>query len=140
MIKRIDFQSGIVQAPLVNLRERLILKLYVEDLVEILSLPVGCKELLYELLQLNNKNGIIALTRKIKFPIIQRLDITIGTLDNYLSALVKAGVFIRIGRGKFKVNPNLFVKESLANKLKLSITYFPSGERKIQLQEFRRKR
>ena len=81
--------------------------------------------------------NIVTLTSRSKKEIAERVGIKIQTFDNYLRKLVDAEVFKRIGRGEYKVNPNLFARGDWGNisrqrdEWMLTITYAPNGTRKI---------
>ena len=114
------------------------IKLYIEDLTAVLKLPNGTKDLLYVLLMKMDYENIITLTSRSKKEIAERVGIKIQTLDNYLRKLVDSGIFKRIGRGEYKVNPNLFARGQWTEisrqreEWMLAITYTADGERKIE--------
>ena len=127
-------QTNVVQFP----NEPPFIKLYIEDLTAILKLPNGTKDLLYSLLMKMDYENIVTLTSRSKKEIASRVGIKIQTFDNYLRKLVDAEVFKRIGRGEYKVNPNLFAREDWGNisrqrdEWMLKITYTSNGTRKIE--------
>jgi Firmicute plasmid replication protein (RepL) len=145
-MKIINYKTGLIteeQKDYNNLfPEPPYVKIYIDDLAALLELPIGIRGLLYELAQTINNNGILILKRTMKNEIANKLDITIGTFDNYLTKLVQAGVLKRIGRGKFEVNPNLFAPgewneladrpNRLETNFKMTITYLSTGQRKIE--------
>lgn len=144
-MKIINYDTGIVTEEEILpglFEEPVCAKIYIDDLASILELPAGIRGLLFELTQRINYNGIILLRRTIKNEIAEKLKITIGTFDNYLTKLVKVGILKRVGRGKFEANPYLFIRqdwaeinsryENLEISLRMTITYLASGERRIE--------
>lgn len=127
-------QTNVVQFP----NEPPFIKLYIEDLTAILKLPNGTKDLLYSLLMKMDYENIVTLTSRSKKEIAERVGIKIQTFDNYLRKLVDAEVFKRIGRGEYKVNPNLFARGDWGNisrqrdEWTLKITYTSNGTRRIE--------
>ena len=127
-------QTNLVQFP----NEPPFIKLYIEDLTAILKLPNGTKDLLYSLLMKMDYENIVTLTSRSKKEIAERVGIKIQTFDNYLRKLVDAEVFKRIGRGEYKVNPNLFARGDWGNisrqrdEWMLKITYTSNGTRRIE--------
>ena len=126
--------KNIIQFP----NEPPFIKLYIEDLTAILKLPNGTKDLLYSLLMKMDYENMITLTSRSKREIAERVSIKVQTFDNYLRKLVDAGILKRIGRGEYKVNPNLFARGDWADisrqrdEWMLTITYRVNGTRKIE--------
>ena len=126
--------TNIIQFP----NEPPFIKLYIEDLTAIFKLPNGTKDLLYSLLMKMDYENMITLTSRSKREIAERVGIKVQTFDNYLRKLVDAGIFKRIGRGEYKVNPNLFARGDWADisrqrdEWMLTITYKANGTRKIE--------
>ncbi len=112
MKKKISYETGLVTESKTTARLRLeqeatYVKMYVDDLVAILELPVEISGLLYELVQRIDDDGTLTLRSTTKKEIADRLQMTIGTFYNYLTTLVKVGVLKRIERGQFEANPYL---------------------------------
>jgi Firmicute plasmid replication protein (RepL) len=126
--------TNIIQFP----NEPPFIKLYVEDLTAIFKLPDGTKDLLYSLLMKMDYENMITLTSRSKKEIAERVGIKIQTFDNYLRKLVDAEIFKRIGRGEYKVNPNLFARGDWTDisrqrdEWMLTITYKANGTRQIE--------
>lgn len=148
MKKTLNYETGKLSTLLnnesINLsKERIYVFRYIDDLTDILSLPLGTKQLLVFLSLLIDEKGIISLNRETKNQIVRQLGITMGTIDNYLTILVQAGVFKRIGRGRLLANRHLFpqpewnsvikgnVNRDLGLKCQMKIAYLASGERQI---------
>jgi hypothetical protein len=113
-------------------------KMYIEDLTAVMKLPSGTKDLLHHLLVKMDYENMITLTTRSKREIAERVGIKIQTFDNYLKKIVESGIFLRVGRGEYKVNPSLFARGEW-NKIskqrdewwKLTITYKSNGKREI---------
>ncbi len=147
MTRTINYETGVVneeeRKKIIKLpQEPPYVKMYIEDLGAVLNLPVGVRGLLYALVQRIDYDGIITLGSTSKKRIAERLKITVGTFDNYLTKLVKTGVLKRIGRGEFEINPYLFARGDWADirrrrdifgkTFKMTITYSPGGQRRIE--------
>ena len=147
MTRTVNHETGVVNEEehrkVVKLpQEPPYVKMYIEDLAAVLNLPIGVRGLLYALVQRIDYDGIITLGSTSKKKIAERLKITVGTFDNYLTKLVKAGVLKRIGRGEFEVNPHLFARgdwaevrrrrDNFGKTFRMTITYSPGGKRKIE--------
>lgn len=82
--------------------------------------------------------NMITLTSRSKKEIAERVGIKMQTFDNYLRKLVDAEIFKRIGRGEYKVNPNLFARGDWTDisrqrdEWMLTITYKANGTRQIE--------
>lgn len=116
------------------------IKLYLEDIAYFHKLPKGIPNFIYELLPLTNYQHQIAITKYQKDVIAEKLNVSIGYIDNSLSKLVKEEILIRVGRGTYELNSYLFGKGSWKdiikhrNSLKLEVFYqYKEGkaERKV---------
>ncbi len=147
MTRTVDYETGVVneeeRTKVVRLpQEPPYVKMYIDDLAAVLNLPIGVRGVLYALVQRIDYDGIITLGSTSKKKIAERLTLTIGTFDNYLTKLVKTGVLKRIGRGEFEVNPYLFARgdwaeirrrrDNFGKTFRMTITYSPGGKRKIE--------
>jgi DNA-binding MarR family transcriptional regulator len=147
MTRTVDYETGVIneeeERKVIKLpQEPPYVKMYIEDLAAVLNLPIGVRGLLYALVLRIDYDGIITLGSTSKKKIAERLKITVGTFDNYLTKLVKAGVLRRIGRGEFEVNPHLFARgdwaevrrrrDNFGKTFRMTITYSPTGKRKIE--------
>ena len=145
--KTVNHETGVVseeeRTKVVRLpQEPPYVKMYVDDLAAVLNLPIGVRGLLYALVQRIDYDGIITLGSTSKKRMAERLKVTVGTFDNYLTKLVKTGVLNRIGRGEFEINPYLFARgdwaeirrrrDRFGKTFRMTVTYSPSGERKIE--------
>lgn len=84
------------------------IKLYLEDIEKIYSLPNNSSGVIYELLKRLDYEGLIALNSTTKKMICDRTGYKLQSLNNYLGSLVKKGIFKKAGRGVFQPDPNLF--------------------------------
>jgi hypothetical protein len=107
---------------------------YFDDLAAILGLAPGVKNLVCELAQIINADGIIVLKKEIKRELASKLDITAGTFDNSLSKLLQTQTIKRIERGVFEANSYLFPPKKAPENtsLRLILTYVSDSERKIE--------
>ena len=147
----VDGQTGVVneqeRMKVVRLpQEPPYVKMYIDDLTSVLKLPIGIRGMLYALVERIDYDGIITLGSTSKKKMAERLKLTVGTFDNYLTKLVKTGVLKRIGRGEFEVNPNLFARGDWADirrrrdnfdkSFRMTVTYSPNGNRKVEAETF----
>ena len=112
------------------------IKMYLEDLERLYKLPTASSPVLYELLRQMNYDGLINLNASVKKRICEKVNYKKQSLDNYLSALIKAGVFRRADRGVYQPDPHLFGKGDWMSIYKqreawLNVSYSSSGKRVI---------
>ena len=86
------------------------IKLYIQDICLLNKIPMTGNHILNVLLTFMNYENEIILNSGIKRRITANLNISMGTLDNNLSKLVKLNIMKRIDTGIYKLNPNLFGK------------------------------
>jgi hypothetical protein len=110
-------------------------KTYVEDLGRIHKLPKGAISVLLELIKRINYQEEIALSLHIK----KNMQGVIGfknikSVDQAMIKLIESGILIRVARGSFMLDPNLFAKgqwkdiRNLRKKfLELKIIYNDEG-------------
>jgi len=108
-------------------------KLYLQDIIRLKDLPKGSDKILYMLLQSMGYNNIIAAYAPIKRIMCNQLDIKMNTLNKHIDNLYKAGVLIRIERGIYMADPELFGKGKWEDvrHIRMVIDYTPSGKREI---------
>lgn len=113
-------------------------KVYLQDIELLYSLPDSSHRVLFELLKRLDFEGNINLNSTNKKAIINAVGWkSIGVLDNYLSNhLIKKGIFKREGTGVYLPNPHLFGRgkwTEIKNRREawLHVTYNEDGERKI---------
>jgi hypothetical protein len=83
-------------------------KMYLEDIQKFYDLPESGSSIIYELLRKLDYDNLIVLNSTVKKIMCTQLGIKIGSLDNYLLKLTKAGLFKRIGTGTYVPNPHIF--------------------------------
>jgi predicted transcriptional regulator len=82
-------------------------------------------------------DNVILLNSRRKKEIAQAVKIKIQTFDNYLQRFIETDIFRRIGRGEYRVNPNLFAKGEWEKVLKrrdeweLTVRYKRDGTKSI---------
>tara|TARA_R110001592_G_scaffold335457_1_gene620290 strand:- start:821 stop:1321 length:501 start_codon:yes stop_codon:yes gene_type:complete len=86
------------------------IKIYLQDIEKLYTLPEGTHRVLFELLKKLDYEGQINLNISVKRNIIKNIGWkTVGSLDNYISLhLMKKDIFKKIDTGVFAPNPNLF--------------------------------
>lgn len=104
-------------------------KLYLSDIEILYRLKKNSGDLLLELLRYMNYEGEITVNKLMKERICEKLNIkNIGSINNYLTELVKKDIFQRIGQGVYLANPYLFAKGDWAKNIKgLRVNYKESG-------------
>jgi hypothetical protein len=112
------------------------IKLYLEDIEKLYNLPNNSSTVILELLKELNYNGLIPLNSTTKKLVCEKVKYTTGSLDNYLTSLVKKDIFRKEGRGCFRPNPHLFGKGDWAKISKertvwLKVSYKKDGTRNI---------
>lgn len=86
------------------------IKMYLQDIEKLYTLPEGTHRVLFELLKKLDYEGQINLNISVKRKIVENIGWkTVGSLDNYISLhLMKKDIFKKIDTGVFAPNPNLF--------------------------------
>lgn len=111
-------------------------KVYLQDVAYVNNVP-GTSPLIFELLKFMTYDGIIVLNASIKRLISEKIDIQVAHIDNQLSKLTKAGVFIRRDRGLYEANPYIFGKglwkdiRVRRENLGITLEYTKDGGRKV---------
>jgi len=104
-------------------KEPSFIKLYLNDICKLKSIPKSSNAVLNELLKHTNYNNEIILNMGIKKRIIKNLDTTIATLNNSISKLNKAEIIKKIDSGIYKLNPYIFGKGEWANIKAIRMTW-----------------
>ena len=112
-------------------------KLYLEDIEKLYSLPKNSSAALYELLRKLDYDGLINLNSTAKAMICEKIGYKKQSLNNYLSKLVQSDVFRNIGRGVYKPNPHLFGRGEWKEIYKqreawLKVKYNKDGTRTVE--------
>lgn len=109
------------------------IKLYVEDLSHFIGLKGKHKDVVFELIKKLDFEGMITLTPRTRQAIGERLGITDQSFRNYLSDVVKTGLFKRVSHNEFEVNPHYFARGDWASvydrrkEFVMEIRYTDSG-------------
>lgn len=108
-------------------------KLYVQDIVRLKALPNSSAMVLNLLLKSMSYKNIIPAYAPIKRMICAELGIGMDSLNKAIDNLYKAGILIRIERGIYMADPNLFGKGEWKNinNLRLTIEYKEDGTKTI---------
>lgn len=99
--------------------------MYVDDITRINDLPIGLSPILLELVKQMGYNNIIPAYKPIKLMVCKRLGISLNYLDKSIQKLDKKGILIRLHKGIYMADPNLFARgkwEDIKN-LRLVIEY-----------------
>lgn len=137
----VDHETGEIKTSehsrVINIpREPSYIKLYLGDIEKLYALPSNSSTIIYELLKKLDYDGLIALNSTTKRTICEKVNYTSGSLDNYLSGLVKKDIFRKEGRGVFKPNPHLFGKGDWKDIYKmreawLKVSYKEDGSKDV---------
>jgi hypothetical protein len=115
-------------------REPDFVKFYVSDINRMKGLPPSTDKVLLEIIGQMGYSNIFAAYAPMKRVLCRNLNISIETLNKSIDQLYKKGILIRIERGVYLVDPNLFARGKWEDikKLRLVIEYDTStGERKL---------
>lgn len=99
-------QDRILQIP----REPPYVKMYIDDLGEVLGVPQGPRGLIYHLARRVDYNGLISLTPGVRRHICQEAGIKAQSLSNYLTTLVKHDILYRTASSEYTLNPKYFAR------------------------------
>jgi len=99
-------QERILQIP----REPAYVKMYIDDLGEVLGVPQGPRGLIYHLARRVDYNGLISLTPGVRRHICQEAGIKAQSLSNYLTTLVKHDILYRTASSEYTLNPKYFAR------------------------------
>lgn len=109
------------------------IKLYVADIMKLNNLPRNSGLVMNCLLRSMSYNNIIPAYAPIKRLICAELSIGMDSLNKAIDSLFKAGMLVRIERGIYMADPNLFGKGEWKNikNLRLVIDYKEDGTKQI---------
>lgn len=108
-------------------------KLYLKDIVRLKGLPPATSNVLNALLQSMGYNNIIPAYSPIKKIICRDLNISIDTLNKAIDNLYKKDILIRLDRGIYMADPELFGRGAWGDikEIRMMITYGSDGKKKI---------
>ncbi len=115
-------------------REPDFVKLYVSDISRMHGLPPSTDKVLLEIIGQMGYTNIFAAYAPIKRHFCNILGISMDTLNKSIDQLFKKGLLIRVERGMYMVDPNLFARGKWEDikKLRLVIEYdTENGQRKL---------
>lgn len=81
--------------------------LLLSDYIQVRGLSKAFAPLLYELINVKNKDGRIIVNASLKRDIGSRIKSTVGSIDNMITRLIEAEILIRIDRGMYVVSSEL---------------------------------
>lgn len=112
-------------------------KLYLDDLCNLIKIPDAQKNLLMALLRRLDFEGYIILSARARKDIAASLNIKDQTFRNMLNCLCKSEILRRVSTNEYQANPNYFARgewKSICTRreaFKVEITYH-DGQRKIR--------
>jgi len=113
-------------------------KMYLNDLGNILGLKNRTKQVLSLLVKKLDYEGMITLVASSKDRIAAQINTTRQVVDNSIRDLTKKQILKRISNGEFEMNPNYFARgdwKTISRRredFKVEITYSIDGERRIK--------
>lgn len=127
LMQQTEFSKAVIE------REPAFIKMYVADLIRLKDLPKSTNDVLMSLLRSMSYKNIIPAYAPIKKLICSELGIKMVTLNTAIDKLYKAGILVRIERGIYMADPNLFGKGDWKNvkSLRMVIEYNENGTKKI---------
>lgn len=99
-------ETNIVRLP----SEPPFIKMYIDDLSHFIGLKERHRDVVFELIKKLDFEGMVTLTPRTRSVIAERLKISDQSFRNYLSEVVKTGLFKRISHNEFEVNPHYFAR------------------------------
>jgi hypothetical protein len=120
-------------------------KIYLEHIVFLNSLPKGTSLVLAELIKTMNYNGEMVLNSYIKTRIAESLNMTsTGAISNAITQFVKTNILKRVGLGTYTANPFYFargkwedISRLRADFLEINITYNKDGSFNVNDDNFK---
>lgn len=111
-------------------------KMYLEDISKIYGLPEKASRLLRVLVKNMSYTNIVAMYKPIKLMICKELNYSLNTVNAAVNDLVKQGVIIRVARGLYMVEPNLFGKGKWEDikKIRMTVEYDERGRKSINTE------
>jgi len=101
------------------------IKMYIDDIVCLSHLPTGMSKILLELIGQMGYNNLIPAYKPMKQLTCRRLGISMSYLNRCIQEFYEQGLFIRVARGVYLANPELFARGRWEDikQLQLAITY-----------------
>lgn len=113
------------------------LKQYLKDVCNLYNLQGSQSEVLfYFLTKIMSEDNLIFVNKTVKEIIARDTGMSLGTVSNFLTNSINSGIFLKVARGTYKANPNLFNKEILKDNNEISLLVSYSGDgRQVKLVE-----
>ena len=127
-IKSVDHKTGEITLEVSKKtfkvdKEPSFVKLYVDDVAKLYSLPKGSNNVLYAFLQRMGYDGLVVINTSIKRMIAKDLGVSVSHISNSITKFIEADVMARTDIGIFILNPSLFAKGLWADVRKHRIDY-----------------
>ena len=109
-------------------------KLYIHDIARLNDLGTGKEKILYEFVRSMGYNNIIPAYMPIKKIMASNLGISVNYINKCIDEFYKKGIFIRLARGVYIADPELFARgkwEDIKN-LRLVIDYKANGTKTLK--------
>lgn len=105
------------------------IKLYIKDICKLNDIPTAGNNILNELLKYTNYDNKVLLPMGVKKIILDKLNISLGTLNNNITKLIKKEILKRIDTGIYMFNPYLFGRGNWKDikEIRTSWTYNNKG-------------
>ena len=84
--------------------------MYISDVARLKNVPNGMSPILLELISQMGYNNIIPAYKPIKLITCNRLGISLDYLNKAITEFYKKGLFIRVARGVYMADPELFAR------------------------------
>ena len=117
-------------------REPEYIKMYVSDVARLNDVPAGMNEILMALISQMGYNNIIPALKPIKQAICNNLGISMNYLNKAIQTFYEKGLFIRVARGIYMADPELFARGKWEDikQLRLVVEYKDDGKGKARKQ------
>lgn len=118
-------------------------KMYIQDLGNLMELSAGQKTLLYALVSKIDFDGIVSLNASSRRRLAKACQLSDGAFRNSISALCKKEIIRRVEPNEYEVNPHYFAKgewRSINQRRKgfeLRIAYGADGSREVSTSELK---
>lgn len=105
------------------------IKLFIKDICKLNDIPTAGNNILNELLKYINYENKVLLPMGVKKKIVEKLGISMGTLDNNITKLIKKDIIKREDTGIYIFNPFLFGRGdwSQIKEFRITWTYGKNG-------------
>lgn len=111
------------------------IKLYIDDIGHLMGIQEGHRSILLYIAASVGYDGFVTLTLARKARIAATVGMAVKSVDNAISALVKADILRREGRCEYELNPSLFARGEWAHirerreAFNLNIAYSKAGKK-----------